>query len=442
MITATPSATSLALARADAWLETMRVVPPGAPGRTGRRGYGGPVVHWWRDSLRFCGPGCDWRYEGIILGYLTLYQRSGQRRWLEKARCAGDDLLAAQSAAGNFVNSGFELNPTTEGTPHEAAADIALLALAAALKGNDDPAWSSYLTAAERNLSRFYIARLWDEAAQRFCDGPAHTSFVPNKAATLVEALFSLADLTSDDEWGERYARPTLDAIVHLQIRRSGHLLDGAIAQNSAGDAVIEKYFPYYVARCIPALVAAAGRYAARRYLDSALAAGAFVFRWRDPDGAFPQVVYGPGRLNRYPRWVGGLGDVLRALELLRPYGLEVDVTPSRRWLLDRQLASGSFRPAEGFASQASQRPPLGLPDARDLLPVVGWADKAFRYLAGDAERLDLPEGGAQTAAVELPCHFVGRPAVFREDEAVAEITAGRDVLYRWRKGETWALLQ
>jgi hypothetical protein len=300
---------------------------------------------------------------------------------------------------------------------------------------------------------------LWHEETGRFCDDEAHASFVPNKAATAAEALLALADLTGDDLWGERYARPALEAVLRCQVRRPGHPLDGAIAQSSAGRTTLEKYFPFYVARCVPALVLAGRRYQDGRYLEGALAAGAFVQRWRDPDGAFPQVVYPDGhgaRVNRYPRWVGGIGDVLRALELLRPYGLDADVAPSRRWLLDRQLASGSFRAAEGFAAQASQRPLPGLPDVRDLLPVAGWTDKAFRYLADLADLADLPDppdppgapdaaaGASPAAPVELPCLFRGRPAVFREDGAAVEVTSAagdRAVLYRWLKGASWATI-
>ena len=70
----------------DSWLDKMR-----QPG-----GYGGPVVHWWRDCLEYTGPGLDWRYEGIIIGYLNLWAATGKPAWLEKARQAGDDLVAGQ----------------------------------------------------------------------------------------------------------------------------------------------------------------------------------------------------------------------------------------------------------------------------------------------------------------------------------------------------------
>src|SRR5262249_44725907 len=88
-------AVNRAVARLDAWLETMRV-----PG-----GYGGPVAHWWQQSLIYVGPGLDWRYEGIIAGYCQLCECTSDERWLAKARRAGDDLMAGQLPNGHFAAS-------------------------------------------------------------------------------------------------------------------------------------------------------------------------------------------------------------------------------------------------------------------------------------------------------------------------------------------------
>lgn len=420
-----PSTVGLQLcaARLERWLETMR-----APG-----GYGGPVAHWWRDSLLYCGAGHDWRYEGVLRGYLELFRVTGEPAWLARARRCGDDLLAAQLPQGNFTCSSFEANPRPGGTPHEASVDVALLALARALRDVDDPAWSRYLEAAHGNLERFYVGRLWDDQVQAFRDDPARPSFVPNKSATLVEALLLCDDLVGGEEWGERYARPTLAAILGHQVRRAGPL-HGAIAQNSFGARLEAKYFPLYVARCVPALLRGAARWDDRRLLEAALAAGEWVLRWRDEDGGLPQVVYADGRLNRHPRWVAAVGDVLRALDLLRAHGLEGDLEPTRAWLLDGQLPNGAFRTARGFAGD--ERP--GPADARDLLPVVGWNDKAFRYLAA---RVSGPLPEVEIGSVEEACTWHGRPARYYEDATVVEVLpeGGGPPFYRWRKGETWA---
>ncbi len=430
MIHVVLSTVSLAVARLECWLESMRT-----PG-----GYGGPVVHWWQDCLAFCGAGLDWRYEGIIAGYLTLFERTGQEAWLEKARRAGQDLLRGQRPDGHYQCSCFELNPGIGGTPHEAAADIGLLLLARVLRKQRRDDWEPYLRAAERNLRDFYLRRLWSESEQRFYDGVQQPSFVPNKSATLIEALCLVADLTGNDEWLHRYVRPTANAILEHQVTSPGNRLDGAIAQNSLGRQTIHKYFPYYNARCVPGLVQAYDHLGDTRYVEAALKAMEFVARHRDPLGRFPQVLYANGTVNRFPQWIAACGDILRAADLLRPYGLDFPAEPTLQWMLNAQLPNGAFAVASGFASQISQVEPGCTPDARDLMPVVGWNDKIFRYLAGKVAELPTDVDGPEP--FETACSWRGREALFAEDPHCLRILArGRERgdLYFWHKGAAWA---
>jgi hypothetical protein len=422
------TAIDLAVARLSGWLDRMRT----------DRGFGGPVVHWWRHSLLYCGPGLDWRYEGIIAGYLSLFRVTDDESWLEKAIRASDDLVRGQRPDGLYRNSAFELNPSVGGTPHEAAADIGLLLLACELRSRGLCSWQRYLTAAEANLRLGYIGRLWSEADQCFRDHPATPSFVPNKAATLIEALCLLAELTQNDELLERYVRPTADAIVAHQVRQRGSTLDGAIAQNTDGSKRVEKYFPYYNARCVPGLLAAYERLGDGRYADAAVDAMKFVTRWQETDGAFPQVIHADLTVNRFPRWVAGIADVVRAADLLRPLGLNESCDPAMRWLLDGQLVNGSFMSARGFRSQISQRPHRGLPDAHDVMPVVGWNDKVFRLLAARASGR-LPDVGEPPTLI-TPCLWNGRAATLRDDsEELSVSSLSGQTLYRWQRTSDWA---
>ena len=418
-----PSAVDTAVARLDAWLETMR-----GPG-----GYGGPVAHWWQQCLVYTGAGRDWRYEGIIAGYLQLWERTGDGRWLAKARRAGDDLLAGQLEDGHYAASAFELNPATAGTPHEAACDVGLLLLARALRAAGHAGWEPYAAGARHNLRAFYVGQLWDAAARSFRDNPGVPSFVPNKAATTCEALFLLAEVDGDDSWIERYALPTLDRIVEHQVR--GGLFDGAIAQNSFGVRRVEKYFPLYIARCVPALLRGYEWIHAERYADAALRAVRFIARWAGEDGALPTVVYPNRRVNRCPSWIAPLGDVLRAAELVRPYGVDSAMHALERRLLDGQDTSGGIQTAHGFAAHAGGRIPAA-PDVRDVLHVVGWCDKAFRYLAARAGPW-LPEG--ESAPFEAECVFQGRIVRLVETPALLEVADRHGIRYRWHKGRPWA---
>lgn len=414
----------------DTWLDSMR--------QSG--GYGGPVVHWWNDCLLYTGPGLDWRYEGVILGYLCLWEKTGQRIWLDKAIRAGDDLIAGQLPSGTFRNSSFELNPNAGGTPHEAACDIALIKLAETLKKIGDQDWKRYKGCAIRNILEYYISLLWDDSVQSFRDHPDIPSFVPNKAATLCEALFALADLTGEERWIQEYALPTLEAVMAHQI--AGGDLDGAIYQNSFRGRLVEKFFPFYITRCIPALLLGYEYTDEQRYIDSAVKAMTFVLHFRFDDGSFPQVVYPKGRINRYPQWVAAVGDILRILRLMQHSGFETELEPTLDWFMDGQLPGGGFRAAHGFASQVSQKRPGHSPELRDLLPVVGWNDKAFRYLCEQ-----IPENNAQLIAnkkcerYEINCTFRGRPMLFWEDDKFIQTSCNEQVYYRWCKGSDWAEL-
>lgn len=411
----------------DAWLETMR----------GPDGYGGPVVHWWQNCLSYTGAGLDWRYEGIISGYLTLWRRTGQPVWLAKATRAGDDLVRGQLPSGNFRHSSFEQNPYAGGTPHEAAADLGLLRLAAALRQDGRDVWQSYAHAAETNLRCYCIDRLWDEAAQAFRDSPGVPSLVPNKACTLVEALFAWAELRSSSEPIERYALTTLRAVVALQVGGPARLA-GAIPQNTIRDDVVDAYFPYYIARCIPALLLAYEYDCDSRWLDAATAAGRFIQRHMDDDGLLPQVLYLRGA-NRYPQWVAPLGDVLHAFDLLRQYRFTADAGAMESALRGGALPSGGVATARGFGAQINQRHrPNELADFRDNIPVAGWADKAFAWLVGH-----VPEGqplpSPETAAITRDCAVRGQRAHWHEAADRMTLSAGSRVIYEWRKGQPWA---
>ena len=101
-----------AIQKLDGWLQTMN-----SP-----TGFGGPISHWWESSLLYCGPMTDWRYEGILSGYTSLFEATGDPMWLQRAEQAAGDVLKAQLATGSFLNSSFQYGPIEGGTPHEAAA--------------------------------------------------------------------------------------------------------------------------------------------------------------------------------------------------------------------------------------------------------------------------------------------------------------------------------
>lgn len=421
-----PTEIDRCVVRLDAWLDSMR----------GPQGYGGPVVHWWQQSMLYTGAGLDWRYEGIIAGYINLWERTGNRHWLEKACRAGDDLVAGQLHNGHFAASAFEINPATAGTPHEAACDASLLLLARSLRNDGDERWHIYAQCAERNIQLFYIQQLWDEDAQVIRDSPRGQTFVPNKASTVCSALFHLAEMTGDALWVERYALPTIKHILKHQVCDSTRL-DGAIAQNTLGNRRVEKYFPIYNARCIPALLQAYQWTKDEVYADCALRTMEFIARWCYADGTFPTVIYANQCVNRYPAWVAPLGDVLSAADACRAYGFTANIDATQQRLLQGQDESGGIQTAVGFAAQAGGLLPKK-PDVRDVLHVVGWNHKAFRYLTAHVSTELAESTTMDCMPFEIECLFLGKSMVLVEMFTTLEIVSRDGVCYCWHKGDSW----
>lgn len=412
----------------DSWLDTMR----------GPDGYTGPVVHWWQDCLFFTGAGLDWRYEGIILGYLNLYRRTGASIWLEKACRAGNDLTNGQTPEGFYRNSNFELNPYPAGTPHEAACDLALIQLAQALREAGSSGWEIYSNTAKNNLECCLIPHLWNAQHRYFKNELDDPAFVPNKAATLVEALVSWDAFSGRENYLDQYAIPTLDGMIECQVASPGHALHGAISQSSIDGIPDGRYFPFYIARCLPALISGFHMTGQERYLASASAAFDFLLGCRLEDGSFPQVIYSNGRRNIYPRWVAGTGDILRAMDSMQQYGKDVDLEPTLTWLLSGMLPSGGVRTADGFSRLSLLRNNTSLPNFRDLVPVCGWVDKAFRFLSEvvpSAWQLDH----INNLDVEMDCEFWGRRMCYHESTEVIEVLHQKNPVFRWEKGSPWS---
>jgi hypothetical protein len=415
----------------DAWLETMR----------GASGYGGPVSHWWQDCLHYTAAGLDWRYEGIIGGYLNLFERTGQMIWLSKACQAGNDLVAGQLPNSNYQASSFEANPKTGGTPHEAACDLALIKLSQVMRTNNISGWESYAHAAEHNIRNYILDQLWAPESGYFRNLVGDPVFVPNKAAMIVQALSAWVDFSDEQEWLGQCIFPTLDRICSCQMLDTDSRLNGAIDQ-SVGDKKREGwFFPYYNARCIPALIIGYRLSKEDRYMDAASAAMDFILRVQYNDGSFPQAIRANRRVYKYPQWVAGVGDILCAMSDLEAYSLQIDKTPTLDWMLQGLLPTGGMRTAHGFARKTRWPRWTDLPDFRDLLAVTGWVDKAFHFLTSLVGDKFLSDE-ITLQSYEQPCQYHGQICTYYEDKYKIEVHRKDKVFYRWQKGADWADFQ
>lgn len=405
-----------AVSHLDAWLDTMR----------GPDGYTGPVMHWWESNFLYTGAGFDWRYEGIIDGYRELYLRTGEPLHLQKAVRAARDLLPQQLPDGRFRNSSFQFGPVAGGTPHEAALCAALLKLAGTLRAEDDPLAEPLIDAALHNIGGYWVGQLWN--GQGFQDQPYKSVFVANKHATLLEVLLEAQALTGRD-YGE-YVQACVRVILGSQ-QRTGPQIGGTV---HLGIGPSRLAIPIYTARTMNGLIAHHDLHPSPEQAGAIAAAAAFVLRLLRPQGV-AWGVYGDGRLALNPLMIAGAGDLLRFLLRVQERGLaEVagGVAGLTGVLLSAQQPGGGLPTAHGFRYKGLARPTKER-DLRDILPVVGWTDKAFRALV-----LALPQGAtlpvAEPSTSLVPATWRGSAGHFQETETSFAFTSRRHQ-YHWTKG-------
>lgn len=414
--------------RLDAWMQSMRSAD----------GYTGPISHWWEASLMYCGAMADWRYEGVVEAYLRLYQKGCGTGWLERARAAGDDLIRAQLPDGRFRNSAFQQGPMEGGTPHESAVSIALLQLAKVLREGSDPQWERYFKAAEANIRNYQIGQLW--SGRGFLDQPWNQTVVPNKNATLIELLLLYASMTGED------MRPYLEG-AHLVImqgfvsdtdspRYGGivHLGTGAhrltigiyTARNAAGLVRLFEYDAGLVRRDVLQAIA--------DFLAAQVTADGVRFGYYPDD-----------RPIECPTWISPAGEVLRALLLLQPHVdvLQEAIDQLVRTLIHAQFPGGGIPTAWGLAHKGSVKKRTGTPDFRDVLPVVGWSDKAFRALALYVDAVATPDISPQSAPIDetrVTCLWKGQLCDFIETGTTMQLRVRhkQQIIFHWTKGASY----
>ncbi len=394
----------------------------------GKDGYTGPVAHWWESNFLFTGALYDWRYEGIIDGYRILFGKTGEKHYLDKALRAADMVVLAQRPDGRYRNSSFQFGPVAGGTPHEAAIDTALFLLAGDLEAIDPLRARRYRQAAQQNIGEYWLRDLWN--GRGFSDQPDNPVLVANKHGTVLEAL--VAGNLLDGDWS-LYVNACVEVILGAQVLRgvgAGGTIHGGIGPSHLA-------VPIYTARALNGLLTLYDANPDPRLKEAILSSLPFFKKTMGRVGVV-WGVYGNGRVAASPEMIAGAGDVLRLLWRVEQHDWDKSVAELRQTLFTHMVAqqypTGGIPTGLGFARKGRGGPPHG-GDIRDILPVVGWVDKAFRAFALLAER-----GGAHNSVplshYSASALWKGRPVQWEETAETMEIRQGRRILYRWTKGE------
>ncbi len=411
-------AAGIALGRLDAWLETLR----------GAGGYYGPVVGLRGVAMAWCGPGHDWRWEGLLDGWIALHRRTGDAAYIARMEAALRDLRQAQLANGAFRNSFFESNPLEGGMPYEPAMMAAVLRTGRYLQEQGRPWPDGTAAMIERFVERRLVKELWNKVLGTFNNWlqSEFEIYSPPAVAAIVETLCDYAELTDTAQRWLPFVTGAADSLLKSQVR-TGPLAGALPVSNREGASAS----PYLAARCLPAL-ARLHRYTGEaRFAAARDALTDFVRQALLPAGGVPSMVYANRPARVAPLFLGATAGTLTALD--RTDSLDAALASVHvRWLLERQTASGAFDTAVGFGAGA---PKPGRQDWRDAWPVCGWADKVYALLA----RLGADTVPAATCEpVRRTVCVRGQRAEFAEDAATMTLRSGKDDWFVWRKRTVW----
>ncbi|RLF10204.1 MAG: hypothetical protein DRJ69_03445 [Thermoprotei archaeon] len=424
-----------ALGKIYFWIQSVRV----------DRGFTSPIIHIWRNSLLYCGPIIDWRYEGLIEGLLNLYVSSNDGKWLDMAIEYSKDIINALTPTGHLYMSSFEYSSFSGGTPHEFAAAKALLKLCKVLINEKLALWKNIYDAALLIINRM-LTLYTGNATKNLIDDP---HIVYNKCATAAEVLFLYSDILKAQGKSTKsksmlnIAKSIVDTIVKVQRD------DGAIPQGTFDFNI----YPLYVARCINALIEAYKRFSDKVYLMSIRKTLEFLKHSFVPGYGFYQVIFHNGKKSLNPIWIAGMGDILRVFLKVTELGVSSYndiIDEGMNVILSKQTPLGSIWTAYGFAKPGYNRKYYGVPDMRDIMPCIGWIDKTFSFITQIVLQNDLAISfkdimtmvhEAKNEIYITQCLFKGRAHKYVETAEEIKIIdeKTKSIIYHWRKKSHWA---
>lgn len=328
-----------------------------------------------------------WAQSPIINGYLNIFRKSCDRRWLKKAEVAADLLIRRlDSTTGKYRYAGWENDKSTT-LAHCALADCALLNMSAVMREMGERSKSTkYMKATKVNIDRYLIAILWNPKMQTFRFGdldpysPFEERYIANMNSIAIEALVKLSRLTGDRRYLKQYAIPAGRWLLTQQVKTEG-IENGGICYSHNEPRVLIAIYTALALRGLDDLYLETGDNA---YIEMMKKASKHLIALRDPETKlFYHGVFN-GEILRYPQFVAGAGIILKALnDTMRASDNRYDLNTTIEAVLKKQLPIGGFSNFVGYNTpQNGRKKGMGYLVWEDIIPVVGWNGYLFEFLS------------------------------------------------------------
>jgi len=320
--------------------------------KNSKGGYGGLVATFWESSF-ICYPHVS-HQSGMINGYITLYQKTHDKEWLNKAKDAANFLIQNKVSRNDKTEFLYAFGDTPSkgtGLIHQVTPCIALFRLSKILKDSNDLTWKLYFQNAKQVIDEYVIKKLWNGS---FLDCSfKHNNYVHNQSMKACEALMFL-----NGKKYEKIMKSCGDLITAHQIRKP-EMLYGAIPQARRDSRVIS----VYNGKCIGGLISLYERFQDEKYLEVAIDLARFLKK-NEQNGAIyshyePRRIIGfssftrahafTWKLKKYPLWIARISETIRNILELKRFGFSINVSPNIHYILKHQRENGSFQNTIGF---------------------------------------------------------------------------------------------
>lgn len=368
--TTTDKQISEALSKQISWLQTWK---------TKKGAYNGYVVHRFGSKRMFKIHDSPWSQGPIINGYLNLYQKTKDDKWLQEASQAADLQCIRLHKSGRYIYAGFE-DDRFSSLVHNSLANCALLDLAKVLidEGDDEKAWE-YLRIAKENIDRYIIGVLWDEnfGAFKFSEIDYYTPdvirFVVNMNSVAVESLIKLSSLTGEKKYQDCAVRVGAWMLTE-QIKSSG-LENGGINYSQVQPRVLISIYTALAMRGIDDLYELTKD---KRYLEMMKNAANHLLNLIDPETKLFYHAVLEGDILKYPQFIAGAGMILKALDDTEKLtGEKFNHHDTLNTILKKQFPNGGFSNFVGYRNKNSDENEVW----EDIVPVMGWNAHIFEFL-------------------------------------------------------------
>jgi len=403
----------------EQWLNTIH----------GEDGYYGPSTNRKNYSIKYCGAGFDWRYEGILNARCLLFQATQDKRYLDEIMSDISEICSVQLANGCFRNSYFDLNPAEGGMPHEPAMLAAVCRARQILKNADHKTPNELDGVLSRFVENRLLIELWNRLLLTFNDWTQSEFEFYNSVsvAACIEMLTEYSTVADTKENLQKYINGAADSLLEIQIRKGQ--LSGAIPlSNRSGSAVSLSA----TARSMVGLHLAYQSTGECKYKDATVSAAKFLAK-KMKTGINRNFLFSPdGQAQSDLVIFGEVADVLISAERVGMADV-FDVDSIVSDILERQLPSGAFMTAQGFRAQQKST----TPDWRDIMPVCGWIAKIYNLLAHlhpEAKEEFKPESWSKDGTIG------GKTATMSESNTkiVMQNRKG-NFIYSWEKKKRFA---